>query len=122
MEDFTKTQRELETAIENAEKKKKYYEHREKILKKKVIPELTRKARTNRLCTRAGMLESFLVHPEFLTNDQVMELLKIAFRQREVRDALAKMIEPFSEDYEESEEAGSEEGENAANEETHFNP
>ena len=122
MEDFTKTQRELETAIENAEKKKKYYEHREKILKKKVIPELTRKARTNRLCTRAGMLESFLVHPEFLTNDQVMELLKIAFRQKEVKDALAKMIEPFSEDYEESEEAGSEEGENAANEETHFNP
>ena len=122
MEDFTKTKKELETAIENAEKKKKYYEHREKILKKKVIPELTRKARTNRLCTRAGMLESFLVHPEFLTNDQVMELLKIAFRQREVRDALAKMIEPFSEDYEESEEAGSEEGENAANEETHFNP
>ena len=122
MEDFTKTQKELETAIEKAEKKKKYYERREKILKKKVIPELTRKARTNRLCTRAGMLESFLVHPEFLTNDQVMELLKIAFRQREVRDALAKMIEPFSEDYEESEEAGSEEGENAANEETHFNP
>ena len=122
MEDFTKTQRELETAIEKAEKKKKYYEHREKILKKKVIPELTRKARTNRLCTRAGMLESFLVHPEFLTNDQVMELLRIAFRQREVRDALAKMIEPFSEDYEESEEAGSEEGENVANEETHFNP
>ena len=122
MEDFTKTQRELETAIEKAEKKKKYYEHWEKILKKKVIPELTRKARTNRLCTRAGMLESFLVHPEFLTNDQVMELLRIAFRQKEVKDALAKMIEPFSEDYEESEEAGSEEGENAASEETHFNP
>ena len=95
MEDFTKTQRELETAIEKAEKKKKYYEHREKILKKKVIPELTRKARTNRLCTRAGMLESFLVHPEILTNDQVMELMRIAFRQKEVKDALAEMLEAF---------------------------
>ena len=122
MEDFTKTQKELETAIEKAEKKKKYYEHREKILKKKVIPELTRKARTNRLCTRAGMLESFLVHPEFLTNDQVMELLKIAFRQREVRDALAKMIEPFSEDYEESEEACGEKIENILVEETNEDP
>ena len=71
MEDFTKTQKELETAIENAEKKKKYYEHREKILKKKVIPELTRKARTNRLCTRAGMLESFLFHPELCRPFQV---------------------------------------------------
>ena len=119
----TKDEREkLEKQIEKAERMSKYYSHKEKILERKVIPELTLKARTNRLCTRAGMLESFLVHPEFLTNDQVMELLKIAFRQREVRDALAKMIEPFSEDYEESEEAGSEEGENAANEETHFNP
>ncbi|MFR8113731.1 DUF3847 domain-containing protein [Faecalibacterium sp.] len=56
------------------------------------IPELTRKARVHRLCTRAGMLESFLIAPEDFTNDQVMELLKIAFRQPEVALALAKMI------------------------------
>ena len=43
-------------------------------------------------CTRAGMLESFLIAPEDFTNDQVMELLKIAFRQPEVALALAKMI------------------------------
>ena len=46
----------------------------------------------HRLCTRAGMLESFLVCPGELTDDQVMELLKISFRQPEVVLALAKMV------------------------------
>ena len=55
---------------------------------------LTRRARTNRLCTRAGMLESFLKEPEALTNDQVMELLRIAFRQEPVKEALQKMLLP----------------------------
>ena len=48
--------------------------------------------RVHRLCTRAGMLESFLVCPGELTDDQVMELLKISFRQPEVVLALAKMV------------------------------
>ena len=74
----------------------KHYKHREKILEHQ-IPELTRKARVHRLCTRAGMLESFLIAPEELTNDQVMELLKIAFRQPEVALALAKMIHDLQE-------------------------
>ncbi|MGK5436866.1 hypothetical protein ACSNNV_16405 [Faecalibacterium prausnitzii] len=43
------------------------------------------------------MLESFLIAPEELTNDQVMELLKIAFRQPEVALALAKMIHDLHE-------------------------
>lgn len=54
-----------------AEQQLRYYQHREKILEHQ-IPELTRKARVHRLCTRAGMLESFLIAPEELTNDQVM--------------------------------------------------
>ena len=74
----------LQNELEKAERKKKYYEQQEKILTRKVIPKLTRAERTNRLCTRAGMLESFLVHPELLSNDQVMDLLKVAFRQKEV--------------------------------------
>ena len=79
-----------------AEQQLRYYKHREKILEHQ-IPELTRKARVHRLCTRAGMLESFLIAPEELTNDQVMELLKIAFRQPEVALALAKMIHDLQE-------------------------
>ena len=69
-----------------AEQQLRYYKHREKILEHQ-IPELTRKARVHRLCTRAGMLESFLIAPEELTNDQVMELLKIAFRHGYTADA-----------------------------------
>ena len=61
------------------------------------LKRLTRSERTHRLCTRAGMLESFLIAPEELTNDQVMELLKIAFRQPEVALALAKMIHDMHE-------------------------
>ena len=74
-----------------AEQQLRYYKYREIILEHQ-IPELTRKARVHRLCTRAGMLESFLIAPEELTNDQVMELLKISFRQPEVVLALAKMV------------------------------
>ncbi len=88
----------LQTEIEKAEQKKKYYEQQEKILTRKVIPTLTRAARTTRLCTRAGMLESFLVHPELLSNDQVMDLLKIAFRQKEVSDALNEMLKDVTEE------------------------
>ena len=64
-----------------AEQQLRYYQHREKILEHQ-IPELTRKARVHRLCTRAGMLESFLIAPEELTNDQVMELLKEVAKDR----------------------------------------
>ena len=56
------------------------------------MSELNRRERVHRLCTRAGMLESFLVCPGELTDDQVMELLKISFRQPEVVLALAKMV------------------------------
>ena len=38
-----------------AEQQLRYYKYREKILEDQ-IPELTRKARVHRLCTRAGML------------------------------------------------------------------
>lgn len=45
------------------------------------IPGLTCKARPHHLCTREGMLENFLICPGELTDDQVMELLKLSFRQ-----------------------------------------
>lgn len=76
---------------EKAEQKLRYYQHQEKLLEHR-IQELTRKARTHRLCTRGGMLESFLICPGELTDDQVMELLKLSFSQQEVALALAKML------------------------------
>ena len=45
---------------------------------------LTWKERTHRLCTRGGILEKFLIEPGVLTDDQVMEILKSAFRRNEV--------------------------------------
>ena len=92
------THEELQAELQKAERRKKYYEQQEKILTRKVIPKLTRAERTNRLCTRAGMLESFLVHPELLSNDQVMDLLKIAFRQKEVNEALNEMLKTVTEE------------------------
>ena len=81
---------------EKVEQKLRYYQHQEKLLKQR-IPELTRKARTHRLCTRGGMLEGFLICPGELTDDQVMELLKLSFRQKEVILALTKMIHDLQE-------------------------
>ena len=74
-----------------AEQKLRSCQHREKILERR-MSELNRRERVHRLCTRAGMLESFLVCPGELIDDQVMELLKISFRQPEVVLALAKMV------------------------------
>ena len=76
---------------DRAGKMVRYYEHQEKILDKQ-MKELTRKERTSRLCRRAGMLESFLRSPELLSDDQVMELLRLAFAQEPVRDALERML------------------------------
>ena len=59
----------------------------------KMMDAYTRRERTHRLCTRAGMLESFLRDPEALTNDQVMALLRIAFEQKPVKEALEKMLQ-----------------------------
>ena len=54
--------------------------------------ELTRRQRTKRLCTRGSMLEHFLERPELLTDDQVMELLTIAFREAKVDATLNAML------------------------------
>lgn len=85
------TLEELTVEMERPEKQLHYWQDQEKILRHQ-ISELTRRERTNRLCIRAGMLESFLEKPEQLTNDQVMELLKVAFRQPEVIQTLREML------------------------------
>lgn len=53
--------------------------HKEKRLQSE-LKRLTRSERTHRLCTRAGMLETFLKEPTTLTDDDVMELLTFIFR------------------------------------------
>ncbi|MCQ2508272.1 MAG: DUF3847 domain-containing protein [Dorea sp.] len=85
------TLEDLDAERREAERKLRYWENREKILKHQET-QLTRKERTNRLCIRAGMLETFLKKPDQLTNDQVMDILKVAFRQEEVLQVLDSML------------------------------
>ena len=57
------------------------------------LKRLTRSERTHRLCTRAGMLETFLREPTVLTDDDVMELLTFIFHSEAVQKKLDFLIE-----------------------------
>lgn len=76
IEALKKEQSSVQAKLRAAENRQKYLEAAEK--------KLTWKERTHRLCTRGGMLEKFLIEPGNLTDDQVMEVLKTAFRSEEV--------------------------------------
>ena len=75
-----------------AEKKLTAAKHKEKRLESE-IKQLTRSERTHRLCTRAGMLETFLREPTTLTDDDVMELLTFIFHSEVVQKKLNMLIE-----------------------------
>ena len=75
-----------------AEKKLTAAKHKEKRLESE-IKRLTRSERTHRLCTRAGMLETFLREPTVLTDDDVMELLSFIFHSEAVQKKLNMLIE-----------------------------
>lgn len=75
-----------------AEKKLTAAKHREKRLQHE-LKQLTRSERTHRLCTRAGMLETFLREPTVLTDDDVMELLTFIFHSEAVQKKLNMLIE-----------------------------
>ena len=74
-----------------AEKKLTAAIHREKQLQSE-LKRLTRSERTHRLCTRAGMLETFLKEPTLLTDD-VMELLTFLFHSEAAQKKLDMLIE-----------------------------
>ena len=74
------------------EAKIRYMENKIKYLKSQE-KKLTRKERTHRLCTRGAILEKFLGCPNELTDEQVEEILKIAFHP----EAVGRAIEQFKE-------------------------
>ena len=74
------------------EKKLTAAKHKEKRLQSE-LKRLTRSERTHRLCTRAGMLESFLKEPTVLTDEDVMELLAFIFQSEAVQKKLNLLIE-----------------------------
>ena len=75
-----------------AERKLTAAKHREKRLQHE-LKQLTRSERTHRLCTRVGMLETFLREPTILTDDDVMELLTFIFHGEAVQKKLNLLIE-----------------------------
>lgn len=75
-----------------AERKLTAARHKEKRLQSE-LKRLTRSERTHRLCTHAGMLETFLKEPTVLTNDDVMELLTFIFQSEVVQKKLNLLIE-----------------------------
>ncbi|WP_288296853.1 DUF3847 domain-containing protein [Pyramidobacter piscolens] len=74
-----------------AEKKLTAAQHKERQLQSE-LKRLTRSERTHRLCTRAGMLETFLKEPTLLTDD-VMELLTFLFHEEAAQKKLDSLIE-----------------------------
>ena len=66
--------------------------HKEKRLQSE-LKRLTRSERTHRLCTRAGMLETFLKEPTVLTDEDVMELLTFLFHGEAAQKKLNLLIE-----------------------------
>lgn len=56
------------------------------------LKRLTRSERTHRLCTRAGMLETFLKEPTVLTDEDVMELLTFIFQSEAVQKKLNNLL------------------------------
>jgi predicted nuclease with TOPRIM domain len=77
---------------ERWEVKLTYHKHRIKALKHEEA-QLERKARNHRIFTRGGMLESFLLKPSLLTDDQLYSLLKESFHKADVNKMLNHMIE-----------------------------
>ena len=90
IEALRKEQSSLQAKLRAATHRQKYLESAEK--------KLTWKERTHRLCTHGGMLEKFLIEPGSLTDDQVMEILKSAFR----RDEVTALIHSFLRENEKS--------------------
>ena len=81
----------LNQQLAKSEARLRRAQHEEKILEHQ-MKQLTRKERTHRLCTRGAMLESFLIRPEVLTDDDVMDILKQAFSQTGMKEAVAESV------------------------------
>ena len=54
--------------------------------------QLERKERTRRLIQRGAMLEKFLQNPLILTDDEVMEILKLAFDREDVQSFISDAV------------------------------
>ena len=90
-----KSAEEIQEKIRLSEEKIQKLKQDKKILARKHSEQL-RKERTHRLCTIGGMLESFLKEPKSFSNDEVYDLLKLAFNQPSVASAVRNHLQQKS--------------------------
>ena len=90
MPDTSKLEK-LNRELKKSEKKLRKAINDEKALQHQ-LKQLTRKERTHRLCTRAAMLESYLPHPEAITDEQVSLFLKLLFHKDSTRQLMEKVF------------------------------
>lgn len=76
--------------LEENQRRMRYEEQQKKILQNQ-RKQLTRKERTHRLCKRGGMLESFFYNPEQYTDEEIYDVLKVAFSQSAVIRRIAEI-------------------------------
>ena len=93
--------------IAHLEERKRYFEADLKILEAQK-KEFLRKQRNRRIFTRGGMLESFLLEPLIMTNEEVHDFLLEVFRMPEVDTLLRKVLEQCRENFENVSEEDSE--------------
>ena len=78
--------------ITELQERKRYYEIQLKVCEKQ-MREYVRKQRNRRIFTRGGMLETFLLEPLLLSDDEVHEFLQSVFRMPEVDSLLRKLLD-----------------------------
>ena len=81
----------LNRELEKTETKLRRAQHQEKILEHQ-IKKLNRRERTHRLCSRGAMLESYLPHPENVTDEQINVILKTLFHRNDIRQSIEKIL------------------------------
>lgn len=91
-----KTKKEIQEKINTLEQKKSFLQGQEKILMKEE-KELERRARSHRLIERGAMLESYLIRPALLSNDQVKIILEKVFSTRIAELMIEEMIKKAEE-------------------------
>ena len=74
---------------------KQRIEIQERDIRKRIADE-ERRIRTHRLCTRGGMLETYLPDPENITNDTVATLLTELFNLPAAKKLVAEIADQFA--------------------------
>ena len=90
-----KNSQSISEELNRTEEKIKYLKQQKKILSKQQT-EQHRKERTHRLCTFGGMVEGFLKEPGTFSENEVYDLLKLAFSQPVVDTALRNHLKQKS--------------------------